>query len=51
MITVNLPQLISICLLCFGTGILVATLIHNIIMSREDGERDEGRSRSENKDT
>lgn len=30
-ICMNIPQLISLCLGCFGTGILFATLIHMII--------------------
>lgn len=33
MITINIPQMISICLLCFGTGILVATIIQIVIDS------------------
>ena len=31
MITINIPQMISICLLCFGTGILVAAIIQSVI--------------------
>ena len=27
MITLNIPQMITICLLCFGLGVSVATLI------------------------
>lgn len=41
MITVNLPQMITICLLCFGTGILTATIIQNVIMNKEEGEQNE----------
>ena len=37
MITVNLPQMITICLLCFGTGILTATII-SVIMDRIGGD-------------
>lgn len=39
MITINIPQMISICLLCFGTGILVATIIQSVIM--REGEQNE----------
>lgn len=38
MITVNLPQMITICLLCFGTGILTATIIQSVIMNKKEAK-------------
>lgn len=36
MIIVNIPQMISICLLCFGTGVLAATIIQSVIIRRNE---------------
>lgn len=41
MIAISLPLMISICLFCFGTGVLTATIIHIVIINREDGEQNE----------
>lgn len=42
MITINIPQMISICLLCFGTGILAATIIQSVIdVIMREGEQNE----------